>query len=524
MDTHIALRPPEPVGAGPRRATPGLPTDIVRQSVVRLRALALLYAITFFLAGIFPAFFTPADRALFLSSPAQWLPSTLSIVVALGLWVLLRSGRVPLSATLSLGLGFEVVSSYGIATAELMGAPALPDDPNALALHGLSWVAVWVLLFTIVLPARPGRVLLAALASVAAVPVTLVTLEALGLSQLRLGPLPFFFGEVFPYLLVVGMAYAGARVVYALGTEVRRAREVGSYQLEEKLGQGGMGEVWRARHRLLARPAAIKVMRAPLQHTGTGEHSAANLLRFEREAQVIANLRSPHTVDLYDFGVTEDGAFYYAMEILDGLDADHFVRRFGPLSAARTVYLLRQMCHSISEAESLGVVHRDIKPANIFLCRYGKDCDFVKVLDFGIAKLNHDLPAPGLTGENVVQGTPAFMAPEQALGQPVDTRTDIYALGCVGYWLLTGHLVFDAPSPMALLMQHTSSAPVAPSTRCELPIPPDLDQLMLDCLAKDPARRPASADELGRRLEAIRLDEPWNQAQARAWWIKAGLP
>src|SRR5207248_10375367 len=210
----------------------------------------------------------------------------------------------------------------------------------------------------------------------------------------RIDPTQFFLGLVFPYLLVVAMAYVGARVVYHLRSEVKRAREIGSYCLEEKLGEGGMGEVWRARHRLLARPAAIKLIRPSLRGNARAGVSEEAVRRFEREAQVIARLRSPHTVELFDFGIAADGAFYYVMELLDGLDADSLLRRFGPTPPERAIYLLRQVCHSLSEAQSCGLVHRDIKPANILLCRYGEEYDFVKVLDFGIVKAVRDSAEP----------------------------------------------------------------------------------------------------------------------------------
>jgi eukaryotic-like serine/threonine-protein kinase len=230
----------------------------------------------------------------------------------------------------------------------------------------------------------PRRALLTALASVSSVPVIIGVMIATGVTSFRIDPAQFFFGLVFPYLLVVGMAYVGARVVYQLGSEVKRARELGSYRLEEKLGEGGMGEVWRARHRMLSRPAAIKLIRPSPAGNGRGGVSDEAVRRFEREAQAIARLRSPHTVELFDFGRADDGAFYYVMELLDGLDADSLLRRFGPTPPERAIYLLRQVCHSLSEAQSCGLVHRDIKPANIFLCRYGEEYDFVKVLDFGI--------------------------------------------------------------------------------------------------------------------------------------------
>jgi serine/threonine protein kinase len=336
-----------------------------------------------------------------------------------------------------------------------------------------------------------------------------------------LDPAQFFFGLVFPYLLVVGMAYVGARVVYQLGTEVKRAREMGSYRLEEKLGEGGMGEVWRARHRMLSRPAAIKLIRPSYAGDARAGVSEEAVRRFEREAQVIARLRSPHTVELFDFGIATDGAFYYVMELLDGLDADSLLRRFGPTPPERAIYLLRQVCHSLSEAQSCGLVHRDIKPANIFLCRYGEEYDFVKVLDFGIVGAVRDSADSSLvhTRENAVRGTPAFIAPEQALGTDLDWRADIYATGCLAYWLLTGQFVFTADTSMGLLLQHAQTPPAPPSARTDLPIPPALDDLVLSCLAKDPAKRPQSARELSLRLAEVEGASAWTQDRARDWWV-----
>jgi serine/threonine-protein kinase len=416
-----------------------------------------------------------------------------------------------------LGVVFEIASSYAIAAAEFA-------DPRALETHrgmlGLSFVAVWVVLFTVVVPTSPRRALLAALASVSSVPVVIGCVIASGATSFRIDPGQFFFGLVFPYLLVVVMAYVGARVVYHLGTEVKRARELGSYRLEEKLGAGGMGEVWRARHRMLARPAAIKLIRPSFARTADGGVSEEAVRRFEREAQVIARLRSPHTVELFDFGIATDGAFYYVMELLDGLDADALLRRFGPTPPERAIYLLRQVCHSLSEAQSCGLVHRDIKPANIFLCRYGEDYDFVKVLDFGIVSAVHDSadPSPLLTRDNAVNGTPAFIAPEQAMGSELDGRADVYATGCVAYWLLTGQFVFTAETTMGLLLQHAQTPPVPPSARTDLPIPRGLDDLVVSCLAKDPADRPQSARELSVRLAEVECASAWTQDRAREWW------
>jgi eukaryotic-like serine/threonine-protein kinase len=520
MHEHVTVMPPEISDSRSRGITSGFPTDLLRRSAERLRVVALLYAFVFFMGGIFPALLFPADRARFLGSFAQWGPGVVGIVIGLLVALVIRSERFPISAVMNLGLIFEVVSSYAIAAAEFA-------DPQSLEMHrgwlGLSWVAVWVVLFTVVVPTTPRRALVTALASVSSVPVIIGLMMATGFTSLRVEPALFFIGLVFPYLLVAVMAYVGARVVYQLGTEVKLARELGSYRLEEKIGEGGMGEVWRARHRMLARPAAIKLIRRREGEARAGMSDEV-ARRFEREAQVIARLRSPHTVELFDFGRAEDGAFYYAMELLDGLDADSLVRRFGPIPSERAIYLLRQVCHSLSEAQSCGLVHRDIKPANVFLCRYGEEFDFVKVLDFGIVGSARDAADLSLvhTRENAVRGTPAFIAPEQAMGTEVDGRADIYATGCLAYWFLTGQLVFTGETPMALLMHHAKTAPAPPSTRTDHPIPRALDDLVLSCLAKEPGDRPQSARELSLRLAELDGATPWSQARAQEWWATHG--
>jgi serine/threonine-protein kinase len=499
----------------------GLPSDLLRQATTRLQVLAVLYAVVFFLADFFPSLIVSAARASLFSSPVAWLPGTISITVALFVAAVVTSPRLSTRSAGSIAAVFEIVSSYGIAAAELLQPQSL-DFRNATWI-GLSWVAVWTLLFTIVVPSSPRRSVLAALAAASAVPAMAAISIAAYPPPLVPNARQFFFVFVFPYLLVVAMAYVGARVLFALGNEVRKARELGSYRLLERIGHGGMGEVWRARHRLLARPAAIKLIRPPAGRSITGSEAVR---RFEREAQAIASLRSPHTVDLFDFGIADDGTFYYVMELLEGMDAERIVKKFGPMPAERVIHVIHQVCHSLSEAESISLVHRDIKPANIILCRYGEDYDFVKVLDFGIVKLIHQPgtvdrtgTATGLTAEHVVQGTPAFMAPEQALGgQPVDNRADIYGTGCLIYWLLTGQLVFTGDTPMQLLVQHAQAMPAPPSARTELPIPEELDAIVLACLAKSPSDRPQTARELARRLEAVPVPGEWTPALARSWW------
>jgi serine/threonine-protein kinase len=210
------------------------------------------------------------------------------------------------------------------------------------------------------------------------------------------------------------------------------------------------------------------------------------------------------------------------MELLNGLDLESLVRKHGPLPTERVIYLLRQVCHSLAEAASFGLVHRDIKPANLFVCRYGGELDFVKVLDFGIAKPTNDLTQTGaltITADHALRGTPAYIAPEQVLGGPaVDSRADIYATGCVAYFLLTGQLVFTGDTPMAVVLHHAQTPPIPPSQRSELPIPSALENVVMACLAKKPEDRPQSAKELSQRLAAIRGLRAWTEERAREWW------
>jgi serine/threonine-protein kinase len=333
--------------------------------------------------------------------------------------------------------------------------------------------------------------------------------------------LPLAIVRVLPNYALAIVAILPSRLLYRLGRRLRDAQELGNYELVELLGHGGMGEVWRAKHQLLARHAAIKLVRPEV----LGAHSEADARivqrRFEREAKATAALSSPHTIQVFDFGMTRDGAFYYVMELLAGRDLENMVREFGPVPADRSIFLLRQVCHSLADAHARGMVHRDIKPANIYVCRMGLEYDFVKVLDFGLVKVR-DRAAGGdtlVTLDHTTTGTPAYMAPEIIVGDAdVDRRADVYALGCVAYFLLTGQLVFEADTPMKMLMQHVHAKPVPPSQRTELRIPRELDELVLSCLEKDPKARPQNAEELFRMAVDCRTCETWNQTRARNWW------
>jgi serine/threonine protein kinase len=288
-----------------------------------------------------------------------------------------------------------------------------------------------------------------------------------------------------------------------------------------KLGQGGMGEVWRAEHRMLARAAAIKLIRPGALGAGEGSQSIEIVKRFEREAQATARLRSPHTIAVYDYGVAEDGTFHYVMELLEGFSLQALVDRFGPVPPERAVHMLRQACHSLAEAHAAGLVHRDIKPANLFACRLGLEVDFVKVLDFGLVKLQgpQQTGAEALTVEGAFTGTPAFMPPEVALGATlIDGRADIYALGCVAYWLLTGTQVFPGGTALQMVLEHIRTEPERPSSRTDQAIPEALERLVMRCLEKKPAARPATVAELSSELAALDLEGRWTPERARGWW------
>jgi len=309
-----------------------------------------------------------------------------------------------------------------------------------------------------------------------------------------------------------------ARILHGAPAEAQSVWQLGSYKLVDRLGEGGMGEVWRAEHRLLGRPAAVKLIRPEV--VGRTEDQETLNRRFEREARVTAALRSPHTVTIYDFGAAPDGAFYYAMELLEGLDLETLVTRFGPQSPERVIHFLLQACDSLAEAHAKGLIHRDIKPQNIFASRLGLNYDFTKVLDFGLVKTLALVSSSHvrLTLDGTTTGTPAYMSPEMALGNPVDARSDIYSLGCVAYRVLTGEQVFERDTALAVLLAHIQDDPVAPSQRTELEIPAELDRVILACLEKDPSKRPQTAQELARLLAAVRLPRPWDSARAERWW------
>ncbi|HEY3500073.1 MAG TPA: serine/threonine-protein kinase [Polyangiaceae bacterium] len=314
---------------------------------------------------------------------------------------------------------------------------------------------------------------------------------------------------------VIALTFSGvaSAVLYGLRREVRDARRLGQYTLGEKLGEGGMGVVYRASHAMLRRPTAIKLL---------ADGGDASLARFEQEVQVLAGLNHPNIVTVHDYGRTAGGSFYYAMELLDGMDLEKLVAAGGPQPPERVIHIVRQAARGLDEAHGVGLVHRDIKPANVFVCRRWGEPDAVKVLDFGLAKNNAEPPS-ALTGQNVVLGTPLYISPEALKGPGlVDVRSDIYSLGAVAYYLLTGEPVFAGRSALEVCTQHLHSAPVAPSERLGRAVPADLEAIVLRCLAKSPEDRYPTAAELERALAACTAAAEWNADRARAWWKQLG--
>ncbi|WP_152054249.1 serine/threonine-protein kinase [Tautonia marina] len=317
--------------------------------------------------------------------------------------------------------------------------------------------------------------------------------------------------------LSVLIAVYGTHLINALRVEAFEARRLGQYVLRGRIGGGGMGEVHLAEHKLLKRPCAIKLIRPDR----AGDPVA--LRRFEQEVRAMARLTHWNTIEVYDYGRTEDGTFYYVMEYLRGLPLDTLVERHGPLDPGRVVYLLRQACDSLAEAHSAGMIHRDLKPANLVAAIRGGRCDVTKVLDFGLVKTAGSDQAdpdadPGIDRLDVVTGTPLYMSPEQATGDPkLDLRSDLYALGAVAYYLLTGRPPHLGETPLQV-MAAVAREPVTPPSQIHKTVPDDLEQVVLRCLAKDPLRRFPTAEALEQALAACSCARHWDAAAADSWW------
>ena len=508
--------PPSTGKTTPSRGGRELPADLLRDASLRLGTLSLVAAGLWVLGTVLGHL---AFRSL-SHGDAKWLRigvpdwiAAFSVIVSVLLFFYTRRGQRDPRKMLDLGLVYMVLSA--VALALMLHWEPVPVDMRITP--AISWLGVVVLMFAAFIPTTRAKTLVAGLIAVSMNPISMLIARARGTWNFESASMTLLMH--YPDYLLVGVAVVISHVVTTLGRQVAKAREMGSYQLGELLGRGGMGEVYKATHRMLARPAAIKLIRP--ETIGEADPAAAQLAvsRFRREAEVAANLQSPHTVELYDFGVTDDQTLYFVMELLDGLDLDTLVREHGPLPAARAVHILRQVCASLEEAHVRGLVHRDIKPANIHVGRVGLVCDFVKVLDFGLVKpiADRSLEQTLATQAGLLVGTPGYMAPEMVLSDTVDGRADLYALGCVAYFMLTGHQVFEGDTPMKVMAKHLQEAPIPPSQRAQVAVPPRLEQVVLACLAKKPEERPRSAAELSRLLTAADAGR-WTDEQASEWW------
>lgn len=442
------------------------------------------------------------------------LPDLIHVFALVIVWLLCRRA-VDLGQRFLVGLDFGLMAAIaiGIALSVMMVDQERPASP----VFGLLAVSIALTARAVVVPSSPrftamvcvvSMIPLAAVFYLDRVELDLVMRDAgrtMNLSVMGIWS-----------VLVGSTATIASQVIYGLRRKVTQARQLGQYQLEARLGAGGMGEVYRARHAMLRRPTAIKLMRLEIA-------GCEGAQRFEREVQATSGLTHPNTIAIYDYGQTPDGIFYYAMELLDGVDLEHLVARMGPLDPARVIYLLAQVCGSLAEAHAQDLIHRDIKPANIFVCRRGGRHDVVKVLDFGLVKNLDEDDGMTMAAGIQVMGTPRYMAPESVSDvENISHRADIYSLGCVAYFLLTGTPPFDGAGAIEVLGKHLHTKPQRLSERAGRPFPADIEDLVMRCLAKNPADRPASVDEVEEALLGCRDADGWSERDARLWWQKFG--
>jgi hypothetical protein len=495
----------------------GLPHELLARARERLHALLLLT-----LFGSVLSLAVRLSRAIAGDFARERIGllyvGTVSLMAA-GSVGLLRIKRESPVFALRLGLVFEVFLGWMI---------TVGHTAQEVVKYGhvpyLTWTAPFMIAFPIIVPSPPRLTLITAAVTGSSSLAAVFLVSSLGMVHATLST--YVEVSVSP-IIAITFAYFGSQIVHGLNVDYAKAMRMGSYELKTKLGSGGMGEVWRAEHQLLARPAAVKVIRKESLE-GLPLDGQSLLDRFQREAQATAMLRSPHTVELYDFGIAEDGSFFYVMELLDGLDLDELVVKYGPMPPERAVHVLGQVCASLAEAHENQLIHRDVKPANVYLCQYGLISDFAKVLDFGLVKAQHAVPEgvldASVTAANTIRGTPAFIAPEQITSsRPLGPTADVYSLGCVAYWLLTGELLFPAETALTMMLQHLEAPPPRPSACARAPVPAALDDLVVACLAKNPDERPASMHVLAERLAAIAFERPWSQERARDWWA-ANVP
>lgn len=423
-----------------------------------------------------------------------------AMLIGVGFWLVARR-KEPYSAQLL--LVFDLAGMLVISIGLLLSG-ILADDKDANSWSAFIWMSFSVFTRGLVVPSSWKRT---ALASTVGMSPALV---GSALVEVVIPTAPLLVGAMVFCSIVITLSTLGSHVIYGLRAQVREAMQLGQYTILQKIGEGGMGTVYTARHAMLRRPTAIKLLRPE-------RTDASTLERFQKEVQLTSELTHPNTVAIYDYGRSPDGLFYYAMEFLDGIDLERLVRNWGPQPWARVVHILRQISGSLEEAHERGLIHRDIKPSNVILCKRGGIPDIAKVLDFGLVKkLDED---DGLSRADVITGTPAYLSPESIVRpDSVGPRSDLYSLGVVGYFLVTGELLFSGETTVEICMHHVHTTPVAPSHRSDVDIPPAFESLLLQCLAKDPEDRPRSARELRLALVDIAQNGAWTEAQAGAWW------
>jgi serine/threonine-protein kinase len=379
---------------------------------------------------------------------------------------------------------------------------------------GLRWFLLIILYGTFI--PNTARRCAAVVGSLALLPLLLMGVG----SQLDPATADYVLSAIPETVIILATAAAiavfGSYKLSELYVQAHEAQRLGQYRLKQVLGFGGMGSVYLAEHVLLRRPCAIKLIR-PDQ---AGD--PRTLLRFEREVQATARLTHWNTIEVFDYGHTEDGTFYYVMEYLPGKNLEALVEEHGPLPPERVVYLLRQVCQALHEAHRVGLLHRDIKPSNIFACERGKVYDVAKLLDFGLVKtFGPEGDSVKLTRKGAFAGSPAFLSPEQAAGRDLDARSDIYNVGAVAYYLLTGKLAFDRLTPLQMIHAHASE-PLIPVPEFTERVPADLQRVILRCLEKKPEQRYPDAVSLDRALAACRFADPWTPEKAEEWWRQNG--
>jgi len=501
--------PPSDTGS----ATITLPTDIVLEQARRVVLFAGVSAFVWSFALTIDALVLPAFVGIRPAAEGVRVEIAAAAVM-IAVFLFLRLAHSSPNTKSKAGIWLVMLNALFLTVLEL-----LQIEQAAEGLGRPSWTAIVILTAAVTMPTAPRRTLIGSLVAASMGPVAVTIAYLLGREVPALSVTMVYY---LPNYVFAAVATLPSAMFQRMGRQIKVARNLGSYELVERLGGGGMGTVYRARHRFLARDAAVKLVRP--EALGETELAAqAQLRRFEREAQATASLKSEHSIRLFDFGATDDGSFYYVMELLDGRDLQSLVKEFGPLPHERAMYLLRQVCHSLAEAHARGMVHRDVKPGNIFLCRMGLEFDFIKVLDFGLVKTRPpgepiDVTETPVTAQQQIIGTPAYMSPEMIVGGPdVDRRADVYAIGCVAFYLLTGTHVFDG-NQMQVLADHVHAVPVSPSTRLGAALPAEVDAFVLDCLRKNRNDRPQDAAALLERITAYNLEGRWSNSQARAWW------